>query len=125
MSSSDEELAGRIVRHLDQGLAGMDHRTLARLRSARSTALERIDLQPQPNWRLAGAGWNHSGPASRYFSPRYVVPVAAFVLAVSGMTYFQQMQHIEDPADIDAKLLASDLPIDAYLDQGLDAWLKR
>jgi hypothetical protein len=123
MSSNDEELAGRIVRHLDRGLVDMDQRTLARLRSARAIALEHGDVHPA--WRLAWAGWSHPGPGLRYFTPRYILPVAALVLAVSGMMYFQQMQYSEDPVDIDAKLLASDLPIDAYLDQGLDAWLKR
>ena len=28
-------------------------------------------------------------------------------------------------ADIDSQLLADDLPIDAYLDKGFDAWLKK
>ena len=28
-------------------------------------------------------------------------------------------------ADLDARLLTDDLPIDAYLDKGFDSWLKR
>src|SRR5688572_16665368 len=115
MNNGEREQASRIVRCLDQGLAKVDHRTLAALRSARETALER--MEPAPAW--AGIGRVASG--LRHLTPRIVMPVAALLLAVSGMVYWQQLQHFEDPVDIDAQLLSGDLPIDAYLDKGLDA----
>ncbi len=123
MSNGEREQASRIVRCLDRGLAEMDHRTLAALRSARETALER--MEPAPAWRPAWAGIGRVASGLRYLTPRFVMPVAALLLAVSGMVYWQQLQHFEDPVDIDAQLLSGDLPIDAYLDKGLDAWLKR
>ena len=123
MSISEEELAGRIVRGLDQGLREIDPRALARLRSAREIALER--LEQKPSWALAWAG-NRSGRAGgEGFSPRRLVSVLALVAMISGMVYWQHVQHVEDPFDIDAKLLSGDLPIDAYLDKGLDSWLTR
>jgi hypothetical protein len=124
MSNREDELAGRIAQRLGQGLAEMDQNALARLRAARETAVERI--QYQPTWALAPAGGPSllSGPL-RYFNPRYLVPVVALLLAITGMVYWQQMHNIDELADIDAKLLSGDLPIDAYLDKGIDSWLTR
>ncbi|MCC6533192.1 MAG: DUF3619 family protein [Burkholderiales bacterium] len=123
MSIGEEELAGRIVRHLDRGLADLDAGIGAKLRSARESAVER--LEPQPAWSLALAGARGPRTSGRQFNPVYVFSVAAFVLSIYGVVLWQQQQHIEDPIDIDAKLLSGDLPIDAYLDKGLDTWLKR
>ena len=123
MSIGEEDLAGRIVRHLDQGLSNIDQRALARLRSARESALER--LEPEPAWALAWAAGPRGRWSVRSFNPRHVLSAAALLLAISGMVYWQHLQHGEDPLDIDAKLLSGDLPIDAYLDKGLDSWLKR
>lgn len=128
MSTDEEDLAGRLARRLDQGLTGIDQRTLARLRSARESALERLEAEPA--WSLApagraamAAGGSSLNPSSP-FTLRRLASIGALIAAVSGMVYWQQLQH-EDPVDIDAKLLSGDLPIDAYLDKGLDAWLTR
>jgi hypothetical protein len=121
MSMSEEQLASRIVQRLERGLDQIDPRTLAQLRSARAAAVER--LQPES---LSVLAWTNS-PLSllRQFSPRYLLPILGMVLTVSVMVHWQQQQRIEDPVEIDAKLLASDLPIDALLDKGLDTWLTR
>jgi len=123
MSMREEELAGRIVRRLDQGLDRIDARTLARLRTARETALER--LEPEPAWSPAWAGAPGRRAPRHSISPRHVLSVLALAAMISGMVYWQHLQHSEDPFEIDAKLLSSDLPIDAYLDKGLDTWLTR
>lgn len=123
MSMSEHELAGRIVQRLQSGLDEIDPRTLARLRSARATAVERI--QPEPASVLAWAGAVRPVLLLRRLNPRYLLPIVGMVLTVSAMVYWQQQQRIEDPVEIDAKLLASDLPIGALLDKGLDTWLQR
>jgi len=123
MSIGEEDLAGRIVRRLDQGLADIDQHTLARLRSARETALERFE--PQPAWALAWTGSGAHRTSARRFDLRHLLSVVALLGAISGMVYWQYLQQVEDPVDIDAKLLSGELPIDAYLDKGLDSWLTR
>jgi hypothetical protein len=123
MSDNELQLAGRIVRRLQQGLDDIDPGTLARLRSARTTAVQR--MQTEPASVLAWAGVPSPVWLLRHFSPRYLVPIVGMVLTVSAMVYWQQQQRIEDPVDIDARLLSSDLPIDALLDKGLDTWLQR
>jgi hypothetical protein len=42
-----------------------------------------------------------------------------------GATYWQIAIQGNDNAEIDASLLSGELPIDAYLDSGFEAWLKR
>ena len=123
MSMSEHELAGRIVQRLQSGLDGIEPRTLARLRSARATAVERI--QPEPASVLAWAGAVRPVLLWRRLNPRYLLPIVGMVLTVSAMVYWQQRSRIDDPVDIDAKLLASEVPIGALLDKGLDAWLTR
>lgn len=125
MSIGEDEIGRRIAQRLDTGLPDIDQRTLARLRSARESALERLDMQTQPAWVLAGTH-SATSPADRGnpFTLTRLVSIAALIAAITGMVYWQQLQH-EDPLDIDAKLLSGDLPIDAYLDKGLDAWLNR
>jgi hypothetical protein len=124
MSTGEDDIGRRIVRQLDRGLPEIDQRTLAHLRSARESALER-HAEAQPAWALTGnRGRTASLHGGNPFTFARLVSAAALIAAISGMVYWQHLQH-EDPLDIDAKLLAGDLPIDAYLDQGLDAWLNR
>jgi hypothetical protein len=54
-----------------------------------------------------------------------VIPVAALVLGLLGVVYVNTGTVSTDMADIDAALLTDELPINAFLDQGLDSWLKR
>ena len=122
MSDSDQDLAARIVRRLDHGLSEIDPQVLAQLRSARATALERMQAEPVSWLAWAGAG---TVSVRRHLSPRYLAPILGMLAALGGMLYWQQQNKIEDPVEIDAKLLASELPIDALLDKGLDAWLQR
>jgi hypothetical protein len=124
MSNGEHELGRRIAHRLEQGLTEIDQSALARLRMARETAVERI--QHEPAWRLApAAGPRIAEGWSQYLNPRYMLPVLTLILAIAGMLYWQQTHHIDELADIDAKLLSGDLPIDAYLDKGLDSWLTR
>ena len=125
MNDREEYLARRITRRLDLGLNAIDPLTLAELRSAREAALMRH--RPLPAWSLVTAGGPHPSRSAvlRNFNPRYILSIAALLFVVIGMIYLQHLQHNDDVTDIDAKLLSGDLPIDAYLDKGLDSWLKR
>jgi hypothetical protein len=50
---------------------------------------------------------------------------AALILALLGIQYWQRTPTVEEIEEIDAALLTSDLPINAYLDNSFDTWLKR
>lgn len=123
MNDRESQIARGITQQLDRGLDTIDPFALARLRSARETAV--AALERRPVLALAPAG----GPNARhtvlhYFNPRYILTLAALLLAIIGTVYWQSLP-TDDATDIDAKLLSGDLPIDAYLDKGLDPWLKR
>ena len=50
--------------------------------------------------------------------------MALIAAAGFGWQQWQAYQAINEAEEIDAQLLSSDLPIDAYLDRGFQAWLK-
>ena len=44
--------------------------------------------------------------------------------AAVGWQQWQAYQAVQEAEELDAQLLSSDLPIDAYLDRGFQAWLR-
>jgi len=123
---NEQELAKKIIQHLDQGLGHIKQGTLYKLQSARMAALDHYRQAPQPVLGLAWAGdvgfrLSHS----RYFNARNVLALGLLLLSLIGVTYWQLAIQSTDFAEIDASLLTSELPIDAYLDSGFEAWLKR
>jgi hypothetical protein len=56
---------------------------------------------------------------------RNLIAAGLLVLGMMGATYWQVAMQGSDIAEIDASLLTGELPIDAYLDSGFEAWLKR
>lgn len=124
MTDRESELARGITRRLDAGLDSIDPHALARLRAAREIAVAAMERRPALALAPQSASTARPG-VLHYFNPRYLLPAAALLLAIVGTVYWQQSQQNDEMADIDAKLLSGDLPIDAYLDKGLDAWLKR
>ena len=122
---NEHDVARQIVHRLNGGLDNIKQGTLYQLQSARQKALDRYRGEPQPVFGLAVAGnlttrLSHS----RFFNVRYIVAAALLVLSLIGISYWQFVMS-NDIADIDTSLLTSDLPINAYLDSGFDAWLKR
>jgi hypothetical protein len=123
----------RIVKErLDAGL-DLAPATQERLRAARERALDRHRV-PVPALALETAG--HPGGRGGWSilpGTRVALPIAVLVGGLAIAAYWHQAQQAAQDAarqlseieEIDAGLLTSDLPIDAYLDKGFDAWLKR
>jgi len=123
---NEQELAGKIVQHLEHGLGDIKQGTLYRLQSARMAALERYRVK-QP---VVGLAWasdvSFHISQSRYFNARNLLALATLLLCLIGFSYWQAaIQPSNEIAEIDVNLLTGDLPINAYLDTGFDAWLKR
>ena len=128
---SEQQLGSRIRQALNQG-ARLDTRILERLRAAREMALERRRIAPvgRPVPELDWTAVSETGLLARFggfggFSLRIVLPVALMVVGVIGIYTSQQAQQAADVEQLDAQLLTDDLPIDAYLDRGFEAWLKK
>jgi len=125
MTERDELLGRRIASRLNGALDTIDGATLDRLRTIRESA---VAHRHEPG----GASWSPRGMAARLASmlrmltPRRLLPIGALAIALVVFGFWQEeVQKIDELADVDAGLLAGDLPIDAYLDKGLDAWLTR
>ena len=123
---NEKELAGKIVQHLNQGLDHVKQGTIYQLQSARKAALDRYDEAPQPVFGLAWASdvafhISHN----RHVNLRNLLALGLLLLSLIGVTYWQVVVQANDIAEIDASLLAGDLPINAYLDSDFEAWLKR
>lgn len=125
MNADEIETAQKIVRALDQSTRNIGGDTLARLTDSRKQALS--VYREAPAWKLAWAGQAASRMSDRpMHGIRYLLPIAVLVIGLSGIAYWHAGNgQNNELADLDARLLTDDLPIDAYLDKGFDSWLKR
>jgi hypothetical protein len=117
--------ANRIRQALNKRAADISPVTLERLRAAREQALSH-QKAPQPERAVALAG--HAPGIERGwggFSLRWLLPAAVLVVGLSTLYVWQQSFRVAEVEDVDARLLTDDLPIDAYLDKGFQAWLKK
>ncbi len=115
---------GDRVRHvLNQGTR-LDARTAERLRTARERALECRRVEREPALALADNVLGQFGGFGG-FSLRLLLPALLLIVGLVGIYNWQQNQRVADAVEIDAMLLTDDLPIDAYLDRGFEAWLKK
>ncbi len=125
MTANDKEIAGRIKTYLDAGTKELKSGTVYRLQQARAAALARVqDPRRAPEMALAGAGGTLGGTRPFYAQVRFWIGVALIAAAGFGWQQWQVYQAINEAEEIDAMLLSSELPIDAYLDRGFQAWLK-
>ena len=121
-----DELGRRIAKLLDEGAGQLAPEQRERLVEARNLALSRYRARAAaPAFAPAGAGWLSEMTERSVFGVRYLIPVAALVLGLMGVVYMNTATVSSEMADIDAALLTDELPLNAFLDQGLDSWLKR
>jgi hypothetical protein len=123
--NQEDELAVRIAKLLDEGSDELTPVQRDGLAQARRRAVSRHQARAQ--LALAPA-W--AGPFSRFteqsvLGVRYLIPFAALLLGLLGVVYVNTSTVSSEIADIDAGLLTDELPLNAYLDQGFDSWLKR
>lgn len=119
----NEERFGRQIKgYLNWGLDLPEDR-LARLKAAREQALAH---QRKPGFVLSLVPALAGGPRSGWMPTvgRVAVPVVIAVAAILGWQQWQDLQRADALAELDAKILASDLPMDAFLDSGFDQWLQ-
>lgn len=121
---NEKEFGEQIARLLQSTVKQIDDGTSARLKSARLAALARYEEKaPAHGLALAGAKGERLGSVF-HFSQRPLLwaPIVAALLALGITAYWQESQR--DADDVDAFLLASDLPVQAFIDKDFDAWLK-
>ncbi|MBK5102974.1 MAG: DUF3619 family protein [Burkholderiales bacterium] len=120
---NEREFGHQIKQQLDRSL-NLEPAARDRLKVARERALtgQRVT---EPAFALAWVdalvGRLSGSPASASIA----VAGAGLILALVALQYWQRSPTVEEIADIDAALLSSELPINAYLDKSFDTWLKR
>jgi hypothetical protein len=131
---NEQQFANRIRQALNHGTHGtrLSPRIVERLRLAREQALERRRISPlgQREPALDWASVSSEGVLGRFggiggFSLRFILPTVLMVAGVIAVYTWQQEQRAAEAEELDAQLLTDDLPIDAYLDRGFEAWLKK
>jgi len=124
--------ANKIRQALNEG-ARLDRPARAqvaeRLRAARerALALKKPERVPAFGWARMSAGGDLAGGFGGLggFSLRVLLPAVLLLAGLFAIYNWQQEQRAADVEELDAQLLTDDLPIDAYLDRGFEAWLKK
>lgn len=120
------------VRHaLNESLDVLPASTVERLASARNLALSRKKKDSSLR-RLATQGV-FAGHAGSLFGEQFpwfrrmgvAIPMIVLAIGLVGIYQFEQQQRITETADIDAAVLADELPLSAYLDHGFNAYLAK
>jgi hypothetical protein len=112
---------------LRQGTQTLSPAIKDRLYAARMKALalrkpEKVRVQKPV---FAGAAGNWTGSASPVWGTLgWIAPLVVLVFGLIGIAHWQDESRINDIAEVDAALLADDVPPDAYADSGFMAFLK-
>jgi hypothetical protein len=138
LDTKELEFARQVRRALDENAASISPATVDRLAAARRAALARKKPEtvaaPVFVPAFAGAAGALSGMPQaeaphRRRSPlrRFALawPLAALVISLVAIAYWEDQQRTAELADIDAAMLSDDLPLTAYLDHGFNAYLSR
>lgn len=126
MNTDDINLAYKIRHALDEQLDTLPASTTDRLAAARAAALARKKPEPVRRTGLAGMATRFgallSGPVTSRLA--IAVPLLALVIGFGGVYQHEQQQQIAELAELDAAVLADELPLTAYLDPGFNAYLE-
>jgi hypothetical protein len=133
MTADDDNFSRKLAGYLDQGTADLKAGTVYRLQNARAAAVARL-ADPvgvhasESRLAHAFAGTGAQGPSggrNLLTSARLWLGIGIIVAAAFGYQQWQAYQQVNEIVELDAQILSSDLPIDAYLDQGFRNWLTR
>jgi hypothetical protein len=133
MSNREEEFGRSLKGYLDQGTADLRTGIAYRLQQARAAALARAGdparvseglLQQAHGLASVGGGpGTRRGERPFFLQARVWLGIVLLTLGMLGYQQWTAWQELQELEDLDAQLLSSDLPIDAYLDRGFQQWL--
>ncbi|MEH6434060.1 DUF3619 family protein [Massilia sp. DD77] len=125
MNTDDINLAYKIRHALNEQLDAMPASTTDRLAQARARAMAR--KKPHASRQAVRTGWFDFGAllsGQALSRVAVAVPLLALVIGMGGVYQHEQQQKLAELADIDAAVLADELPLTAYLDTGFNAYLE-
>jgi hypothetical protein len=133
MNTDDINLAYKIRHALNENLDTLPAATGERLAAARARALSRKKAEA-PHVAASRASARparrplfdihalFTGPALARLA--VAAPMLALVFGMGGVYQYEQQQRVAAMAEIDAAVLADELPLTAYLDQGFNAYME-
>jgi hypothetical protein len=121
-----EPFARQLCRVLDKGTRDLDGSVLERLRAGRERALQHHQSVTAEAFTIVGAGGTaaHFGEDGSH-PLRTLFAILALLLGVSLAYYWNGFDQAAKNEEIDSALLADDLPPNAYLDRGFQAWIEK
>jgi hypothetical protein len=124
---NEHEIAKKLTAYLDHGAGGLKPGIAYRLQLARQKAMEAAaESSRASEMALADTGGgNFRGRHYLLSDARIWISVLLLVGGLLYFQYWQSMQQVKDLIDMDAAILTSDLPVEAYLDRGFQNWLTR
>jgi hypothetical protein len=139
LEQKEHEFALKVRHALDENIATLPAASLDKLASARRIAIARKKsarvavAAPVMAPAFAGAAgasgqFNlpvEAGKRRRFSRLALAWPLLALVIGLAGIAYWEDQQRTAELADIDAAMLSDNLPLDAYLDHGFNAYLTR
>ena len=128
MNTDDINLAYKLRHALNENLDALPASTTERLAAARALALSRKKADAAPVVvrrgirRLFDVGFSFSGTGLGRLG--VALPLLALVVGLGGLYQYDQQQRMAELAELDAAVLADELPLTAYLDHGFNAYLE-
>lgn len=123
--SREEQFARQICRVLDRGTEELDHGIAERLRAARERALQHQHVAMLSPAIVGAGGTALLGGDDEKHPLRTALAILALLIGVSLSYYWNGFSQASENEAIDSALLADDLPPNAYLDKGFQAWLEK
>lgn len=119
----EQDTAKKIVDVLEYGATQLDDQTTQKLAAARMQAVAAM-AQPAhaTHAQTSLAGFGHY--LGEHLHGHHGWMPAALVVSVALLAFVVLQPTSSEPVEGDALLLASDLPPEAYVDKGFDAWLE-
>jgi len=125
MNTDDINLAYKLRHALDENLDALPASTTERLAAARALALSRKKANApaaHKRRRFFNVDFHFSGASLGRLG--VAIPLLALVVGLGGLYQYDQQQRIAELAELDAAVLADELPLTAYLDHGFNAYLE-
>jgi hypothetical protein len=126
MNTDDINLAYKIRHALNENLDTLPASTTDRLAAARARALSRKKADaPVVSHQQQRPLFDLRAVFSAQWITRAAVaaPLLAMVIGLAGVYQVEREQRVAELADLDAAVLADDLPLTAYTDHGFNAYL--
>jgi hypothetical protein len=129
METMQNQFGLRIAAHLDAAVTDLPHDISERLRAARTRAVGARALSVQPSTQTVvqnGVAMLHGGDEGLNLWNRIasLLPLIALVAGLATIKTFVDDDRANQLAEVDAALLADDLPPSAYADPGFLQFLK-